>query len=111
MRGDPELERRGRLVRQLGTWREMVPGSFVVRRLPCGKPNCRCADGIHLHTAVQLSVLVEGKHRTLHIPAAWAEEVRLKVEMYKRFQAAAAAIAQLNLRRLVRRLEARKQAR
>ncbi|MDR7485518.1 MAG: hypothetical protein QN187_09335 [Armatimonadota bacterium] len=110
MRGDPELERRGRLVRRLGAWREMVPGSFVVRRLPCGKPNCRCADGIRLHTAFQLSVLMEGKHRTLHIPAAWAEDVRAKVEMYKRFQDAAAAIAQLNLRRLVRRLEARKKA-
>jgi len=102
---DPELRLRGRLLRHLGAWREMLPGSFVVRRVQCGKPNCRCADGIHLHTRFQLSVLVDGKPRTFHIPAAWAEEVRAHVEMAKRFHEAAAMIAGINLRRLLRRKE------
>ncbi len=110
MRGDPELQLRGRLVRRLGAWREMVPGSFVVRRLQCGKPNCRCAGGTHLHTAFQLSVLVNGKPRAIHIPAAWAEEVQAKVEMSKRFHDAAATVAQINLRRLLRRMEVKKKA-
>jgi hypothetical protein len=34
---------------------------------------------------------------------AWVEEVRAKVEMARRFHAAAAAITEINLRRLLRR--------
>jgi len=85
----------------------MVPGSFVVRRVQCGKPNCRCTDGIHLHTRFQLSVLVDGKPLAFHIPAIRAEEVRAKVEMYKRFHETAATIAQINLRRLLQSLRRR----
>lgn len=101
--GDPELQRRGQLIRSLSAWREMLPGSFVEVRRPCGKPNCRCADGVHLHRAFQLSVVREGRPRAIHIPAAWADEVRTHVEMARRFQGVAAAIAEINLRRLLRR--------
>ena len=100
---DPELEVRGRLVRSLGALREMLPGSFVERQRQCGKANCRCADGKNLHAEFQLSVLQEGKPRTFHVPSAIAEEARRKVEMHKRFQQAAAAIGQINLRRFLRR--------
>jgi hypothetical protein len=103
--GDPELKRRRDLLHQLGAWREMLPGSFVTVRRQCGKPTCRCAGGEHLHTAFQLSVLVEGTPRAFHIPAAWADEVRERVEMYKRFHEATATICQINLRRLLRRKE------
>lgn len=100
---NPELHRRGQLVRSLGAWREMLPGSFVEVRRQCGKPNCRCADGVHLHQAFQLSVVMDGRPRAVYIPAAWAAEVRAHVEMAKRFQGAAAAIAEINLQRLLRR--------
>lgn len=102
---DADLERRGRLVRSLLAFREMLPGSFVEVRRQCGKPTCRCADGTHLHPRFQLSVLVDGKPRALHVPAAWAEEIRARVEMYKRFHEAAAAICQINLRWVLRRKE------
>jgi hypothetical protein len=100
---DPELQLRGRLVRRLGAWREMLPGSFVAVRRTCGKPNCRCADGVHLHLTFQLSVLVKGQPRSFHVPARWADEVRAKVEMSKRFHETATTIAQINLRRFLRR--------
>jgi len=105
MRGtdDSELRRRGQLMRRLGTWREMLPGSFVEVQRQCGKPTCHCADGVHLHQAFQLSVVIDGQHRAVYIPAAWAAEVRAKVEMARRFQRAAAAIAEINLQRLLRR--------
>lgn len=105
MAADPELDLRGRLVRRLGALREMLPGSFVVRFRPCGKPTCRCADGIQLHRQFLLSVLVEGKPKVFHIPAELADEVRSKVELRKSFEQAAAQIAQLNLRRWLRRKE------
>jgi len=105
MAGDQELETRGRLVRSLGSLREMLPGSFVERRRKCGKPNCRCAGGKDLHSEFQVSVLLEGKLKTFHIPAELVEEVRSKVEMHKQFQRAAGTICQINMRRLLRRKE------
>ena len=105
MAADPELDLRARLVRRLGTLREMLPGSFIERSRPCGKPTCRCADGIQLHPQFLLSVLVDGKPKVFHIPAKLAGEVRSKVELRKRFEQAAAQIAHLNLRRFLRRKE------
>src|SRR5229473_3511871 len=62
---DPDLELRGKLVRGLGSLREMLPGSFVERKRACGQPNCHCADGKNLHSQFQISVLVEGKPKAL----------------------------------------------
>jgi hypothetical protein len=105
MPGDPELQLRGRLVRSLGALREMLPGSFVERRRKCGKPNCRCAQGNaeDLHVQFLLSVLRQGKLKTFHIPARLVEEARRRVELHKRFQQAASAIGQINLRRFLQR--------
>ncbi len=101
--GDPELRRRGRLIRSLGAWREMLPGSFVEVRRQCGKANCWCTDGVHLHRAFQLSVTINGQPRAIYIPTAWAADVRAQVEMAKRVHETVAAIAEINLRRLLRR--------
>ena len=105
MPSDPELQQRGRLVRSLGRWREMLPGSLVVRHRKCGKPNCHCAQGQNLHPQFQLSVLVQGKPKTIHIPAQALEQVRRWVEMRQRFEQAAEAITDINLRRFLRRQE------
>jgi len=107
MSNDPELDRRGKLVRRLGTLREMLPGSFLERSRKCGKPTCRCAEGQQLHPQFLLSVLIEGKPKTFHVPAELADEVRAKVELRKRFDEAATQIARLNLRRFLRRKESR----
>ena len=101
---DRDLQLRGRLVRSLGALREMLPGSYVERRRKCGKANCRCADDPeHLHVERQLSVLLDGKHQSFHIPAELAEEVRSKVELRKRFQKAADKICELNLKQYLAR--------
>lgn len=109
MPSDPELQLRGRLVRSLGALREMLPGSFVERQRPCGKPNCRCADGKRLHPQYQLSVLTQGELKTYHVPASEAEEVRRRVDLHRRFQKAAAMISALNLRRWLRERKQTKQ--
>jgi hypothetical protein len=105
--GDPDLELRGRLIRSLGSLREMLPGSFVERKRACGRPNCRCADGENLHSQFQISVLVDGKPKALNIPAALAEKVREKIEMRRRFEAAAATVCGLNLKRFLKEKETR----
>lgn len=101
---DPELQLRGRIVRSLGALREMLPGSYIERRRKCGKTNCRCAaDDEQLHVERQLSVLIDGKHKSFHVPAELANEVREKVELRKRFQKAADKICELNLKKFLAR--------
>jgi hypothetical protein len=97
----PDLESRGKLIRSLGSLREMLPGSFVERTRSCGRSNCRCADGKNLHRQYQISVLIDGQPKALNIPAALVEKVRQKIEMRRRFDAAATAICSINLKRLL----------
>jgi hypothetical protein len=104
---EPGLELRGRLVRGLGSLREMLPGSFVERKRSCGRPNCHCADGKRLHSQYQISVLIDGKPRALNIPAELAEQVREKIEMRRRFDAAAATMCDVNLKRFLKQKEDR----
>lgn len=104
---DPDLQSRGRLIRGLGALREMLPGSFVERKRVCGRPNCHCADGKNLHSQFQISVLVEGKPKTFNIPAKLVDQVRRKVEMRRRFDAAAATICGINLKRFLQEKENR----
>jgi hypothetical protein len=104
---DPDLELRGRLIRSLGTLREMLPGSFVERKRACGRPNCHCADGKHLHSQFQISVLIDGKPKAINIPAGVADQVRQKVEMRRRFEAASATICGINLKRFLKEKESR----
>jgi hypothetical protein len=105
---DSELELRGRLVRSLGTLRDMLPGSFVERRRSCGKPTCRCRSGQpeDLHSQLLLSVLIEGKLRTVHLPAALADEARRGVELHRRFEEMETRISRINLRRFLRKKDA-----
>ena len=104
---DPDLELRGKLIRGLGSLREMLPGSFVERKRSCRRPNCRCADGNSLHSQFQISVLIDGKPKALNIPADLAEKVRQKIEMRQRFDAAAATICGVNLKRFLKEKEER----
>src|SRR5260370_13751392 len=104
---DPDLELRGKLIRSLGALREMLRGSFVERKRACGQPTCHCADGKRLHSQYQISVLIDGKPKALNIPAELAEQVRQKIEMRRRFDAAAASICRLNLKRFLKEKEDR----
>src|SRR6202021_2074985 len=99
---DPDLELRGKLIRGLGSLREMLPGSFVERKRACGRANCRCADGKNLHTQYQISVLVDGQPKTFNVPATLVQQVRDNIELRKRFEAAAATICNINLRRFLK---------
>src|SRR5260370_554506 len=100
--GEPDLELRGKLVRSLGLFREMLPGSFVERQRACGRPTCHCADGKRLHVQYQISLLVDGQPKTLNVPAQCLEREREKIEIRRRFEAAAATIFSVNLKRVLK---------
>ena len=105
MPGDPDLELRGRLIRSLGSLREMLPGSFVERRRSCGRPNCHCADGKNLHSQFQISLLLDGQPKIFNIPAKLVEQVRQRIEMRHRLDDAVATVCGINLRRFLKHKE------
>src|SRR5438876_9907894 len=98
---EPDLELRGKLIRSLGALREMLPGSFVERTRACGRPNCHGADGKRLHSQYQISVLIDGKPKALNIPAELVDLVRQKIDMRRRFDAAATTMCKVNLKRFL----------
>ncbi len=77
----------------------MLPGSFVEGQRACGEPTCHCADGKHLHSQYQTSVLIDGKPKALK---EFVEQVRQKIHMRHRFDAAAATICRVNLQRFLK---------
>jgi hypothetical protein len=105
MPSDPDLDLRGRLIRSLGSLRDMLPGSFVERKRVCGRPNCHCADGKNLHVQYQISALVDGKPKAFNVPAALVEQARKQIEMRDRFDAAATTICGINLKRFLKQKE------
>jgi hypothetical protein len=50
-------------------------------------------------------VLIDGKPKALNVPAALAAEVREKIELRHRFDAAAATICDVNLKRFLKEKE------
>src|SRR5437667_12632863 len=103
--GDADLALRGKLIRNLGSLREMLPGSFVERKRPCGRPNCHCADGKSLHTQYQISVLIDGQPKTFHVPKGMVDQVRQKIQLRQRLEEAVAAICKINLLRFLKERE------
>ena len=101
MSADSDLQLRGRLVRRLGLFRDMLPGSFVENKRSCGRPNCHCADGKSLHTQYQISVLIDGRPKTFHVPKGMVDQVRQKIQLRQRLEEAVAAICKINLRRFL----------
>jgi len=79
--------------------------TFVEHQRACGRPNCHCADGKNLHTQYQISVLIDGKPKTFHIPTALVDEACEKIQLRQRVEAAAATICRINLPRFLKEKE------
>ena len=62
----------------------VVHGTLIRRRKTCGKPNCRCAKGEHLHESLYLVVTEGGKGRQLYVPAEWEDTVREWIANYNK---------------------------
>lgn len=86
----------------------VVRGSLVVQRRRCGRPNCHCADGVHLHESSALSYSEGGRNRTLMLAAEDIATVRRALDRYrlakgKLEEQADAGIAALSRRAAARR--------
>ncbi len=94
--------RRARLARQLPDVEATLRGSLQSQSRRCGKPGCRCVEGELHGPYVYLSVRTDTQSRLLYIPADLAEEVRRRIEVTGRLEAALAEISALNLELLAR---------
>ena len=82
---------------------DALPGSLALSYTRCGKPTCHCAargEGPG-HPGWQLTFMVQGRKRVERIPAAWADEVRRRVEAGRAFREAVAEVWALNAELLV----------
>jgi hypothetical protein len=91
------LRRRFRLPAEVDT---MLPGALSRVHVRCGKPTCHCTTGPG-HPAWHLAVRVEGRARVIHIPAAWVEDIRARVDAGRAFQDAVRDVLAANAQLLV----------
>ena len=75
-----ERASRSRLA-QIVSRQPLLRGSLTLRKLTCGKPNCRCRKG-HKHEALYLSYSKDGKPRQLFVPKRLEPAVRQWVGNY-----------------------------
>jgi len=61
----------------------LLRGNLVEIKRQCGKKTCRCQQGPDSkHRALCLGMSLNGKHRTVYIPADWEEPVRQWVQRH-----------------------------
>ena len=93
---------RSALLRQIGQLQDMRPGSIGVVFRRCGKPTCHCAKAKDPgHEVWSLTFMVAGHKHVQHIPKAWVEQVRKRVEAGRAFQDAVREVLAANAQLLV----------
>src|SRR5262249_3715220 len=85
----------------------LVRGSVVTHRRRCGKPTCRCVDGVNLHESNVLSYSEGGRTRFLMLPEQQVPAVRAAVNRYRAQKARLAEQANAGLAALVAQLGSR----
>jgi len=105
---DKLLKKRGELTRKLLRFREMLPGSFLERRITCGKQNCICKKEGKKHIAFQITYRMQKKNVTKMIPRHKAEEIRKRVQLQKNFNQIVKQIQEINIKLLMLELKERK---
>jgi hypothetical protein len=78
----------------------LLPGSLIMSRTRCGKPNCHCAQG-EGHEAWSYTFMSDGKPRRERIPHRWVEEVRQRVQAGRDFQNAVREVLTANAELLI----------
>lgn len=99
------IAKRASLFRALSTFRDILPGSFSIRKIPCGKPNCVCKREGKLHDAFQLSYKLGDTALTKMIPRLFADQVQKQVAANKKLKSIIKQIQEINLQILFDQIE------
>ena len=93
-------QRKFEFLRRFQIPEDLLPGSLSQVQIRCGKPTCHCAAGDG-HPAWYFSFMADGKKRKQHIPLAWVQVVRQRVEAGRRYQDAVREVLTANAELLV----------
>ena len=93
-------QRKLELLRRFQIPEDLLPGSLSQVQIRCGKPTCHCAAGDG-HPAWYFSFMADGKKRKQHIPHAWVQVVRQRVEAGRQYQDAVREVLTANAELLV----------
>lgn len=74
----------------------LVPGSLYTLRRRCGKPNCRCAQGDHLHATEVLSYRGGSQPQNITLRPEQLPAVRQGTDAYREFRQARAQMVKLH---------------
>lgn len=100
-RSFPERHARSQIA-QLITQQPFLRGSLVERARRCGKPTCRCRQGL-LHRSLYLAVRHRGRRALLYVPRSLEETVRLWLHNGRRLRDQLEALNELQLEQLLQR--------
>lgn len=89
-------ERQDILISQLQKAREILQGSIVELYRSCGQKGCRCQRGFKHGPAYYLSRTVKGTTKMEYITKDKINDVRERVENYKRFKNILKELLELN---------------
>ena len=95
------------LFRKLKNLRDILPGSFSFRKIPCGKSNCRCKRDGEGHDAYQYYCKIAPGKKAFSkmIPKQFSKQVERQVKMNKEFKKVMKEIYAINLKILFNELE------
>jgi hypothetical protein len=93
-------QRKLELLRRFQIPKDLLPGSLSQVQIRCGKPTCHCAAGDG-HPAWYFSFMADGKRWKQHIPHAWVQVVRQRVEAGRQYQDAVREVLTANAELLV----------
>jgi len=99
-RSPSDRHRRSRAAQLLSS-HPLLRGSLSVRKIRCGKPNCKCASG-HPHLSFYLVQTQNGKARQLYIPKELEPQVRQAVDNYQHLQDLIEQLSQIEWERLIK---------
>jgi len=94
--------------KSLASCRRLIKASLCAMRLKCGKPSCRCAQGVR-HEALAFTYKLKGRSMLLHVPKAMAREARQAAADYAKLKKLVERLSMNNLERF--RLKTRKMKR
>ena len=86
----------------------MLPGTLTVRRMTCGRKECRCYQG-EKHEALYLTFQRDGKSYQVCIPRDLEKQVRQWSENYRRACSLLEEVCQMGYEELIKAKQRRKE--
>lgn len=75
-------------------------GNPVVMERVCGNKNCRCILEGKKHKSLYISKNKEGKRKMIYVPKRMEDEVRAKLDAYKKIKKLTEKVSEINYRKL-----------